>query len=424
MLRFVPPSGAPLAVADILHAWRASLAAHGRKSDHLAILAGHLGVRHLRGTSSGRAALWLALKALHRLRPDREVVALPAYTCFSVAAAVVRAGLKLYPLEIDRATLDFDASGLAALPKDNLLCIVASNLFGYVNNLSHCRKVAKESGAFLVDNAAQALGAVRDSNLAGTGGDVGIYSFGRGKALSAMGGGAIVTNSDELWQALLEEEDRLPQSTLLHDARLLVELFAYSVLLRPRLYWIANGMPFLKLGVTEFNAEFPVYGLPPLSRELIVHLFARLDEDNRIRRANAECITKTLDGYSTFTFPQPAPNCLPTMVRLPVLARDANTRKRAVTRLRQAGIGASAFYPSAICDIPGIERYMTSANCHREAAEHLSRTLFTLPVHPLVHHRDIEQMIDILGELQVEGAPEDAGCQEVIRSRRLNADWQ
>lgn len=419
MLRFVPPAGTPLKFAEILHSWGASISANGKGTEQLAVLAGHLGVRHILGVSSGRAALWLILKTLHRLRPGKSVVALPAYTCFSVAASVVRAGLKLCPVEMDPATLDFDSSGFDALPKDDLLCIVTSHLFGFVNDLSRCQEIAGQTGAFVIDNAAQALGAARDEKLAGTGGDVGIYSFGRGKALAAMGGGAIVTNSDELARVLRHEETQFRNSSPLHEARLLAELFAYSVFLRPHLYWIAESMPFLKLGITEFDPGFSVHGLQPLSRELIIRVFDRLEEANQIRRANAASVTRALDGCSTFSFPQPAPNCRPSMLRLPVIARDEGTRARAVTLLRQAGIGASPFYPSAICDIPGIERYLAGRNCHRKKAEHLSRTLFTLPVHPFVQQRDIERMVDILGALPVDSAAQNVACRKSFGEESL-----
>lgn len=418
MLRFVPPSGSPLEVTDILQAWRASLSARGTGKDSLADLGARLGVRHILGASSGRAALWLVLKTLYRLQPERNVVALPAYTCFSVAASVARAGLKLHPLEMDPVTLDADIPGLETLPKDKLLCILTSNLFGFVNDVSLYKKIARQTGAFLVDNAAQALGAAREGNLAGTAGDVGIYSFGRGKALAAMEGGAIVTNDNQLAQALREELSPLQNSSTLHRARLLAELFAYSALLRPRLYWIAEGMPFLKLGTTEFNAGFPVHSFDSLSGELIVHLLDRLEEINRIRCANAARITMALDGCGTLSFPQPAPNCRPTMVRLPVIACDESTRTRAVTRLRRAGIGASTFYPSAICDIPGIERYLATGDCHRKKAERLSRTLFTLPVHPFVEQRDIERIVDVLGALQIDREGEDVGCREGLSAKK------
>ncbi len=399
MLRSIPPAGTPLEVPEILHAWRSSLSANGRGADHLTILARRLGVRHILGAGSGRAALWLLLQALHRLRPERAIVALPAYTCFSVAAAAVRAGLKLFPLEVNPEKLDCDFSGLDALPKESLLCVITSHLFGVVNDVSVAREKARQAGAFLIDNAAQALGAERDGYLAGTGGDAGIYSFGRGKALSALEGGAVVTNDDRVARALREEARELPDSSRLHSVQLFLELLAYSAFLRPRLYWVPNGLPFLNLGVTRFDPGFPVHSLPPLSRELIVNLLDRLDEVSRVRRANATRIVAALEGNRSVCFPRWPQDCRPAMVRLPVIARDEQMRQLALCRLTQAGIGASGFYPSAICDIPGIGAHMVNPSIHRKQAERLSRTLFTLPVHSYVERGDIERMIEILRSL-------------------------
>lgn len=410
MLRFVPPTGTPVRVNDILDAWKASVSGSGLGNEYLKILRTRLGVRHVLGAGSGRAALWHVLKTLHRLRPGRNIVALPAYTCFSVAASAVRAGLKLYPIEIDPVTLDFDFDCFGRVQKDKLLCIVSAHLFGFVNDLTRTKAIANEAGAFLIDNAAQAFGATRDGRLAGTGGDVGIYSFGRGKALSAIEGGAIVTDSDELASALRDEH--LPENgSFLHETGLLFELFAYSALLRPRLYWIAEGLPFLKLGITEFDVKFPVRNLPRLSGELIARLLDQLERMNQIRRRNAASITNALRGSSSLFFPQPSADCQPAMVRLSVIARDAGTRTRAVSRLRRECFGASAFYPSAICDIPGIDSHMADSDFHRKNAERLSHTLFTLPVHPFVGERDIARMIDILSALPAKDKREEAGSQ-------------
>ncbi|HVB34928.1 MAG TPA: DegT/DnrJ/EryC1/StrS family aminotransferase [Patescibacteria group bacterium] len=378
----------------------------------MSALAARLGVRHVSGASSGRAALCVVLRSLHGLRPERTVVALPAYTCFSVAASIVRAGLKLYPLEMDPETLEFDRPQLEALPADRLLCILTSNLFGFVSDAAHIRRVARARGAFVVDNAAQALGAWRDGQPAGTGGDAGIFSLGRGKALPAGEGGLIVTNNEAISWAIEAETRNLHPASPAHAAYLLFQLTGYSAFLRPGLYWIPDALPFLKLGATEFDPRFPIRTLHPLSRELLLVLLNRLDAMNETRRLNARRLIEALGGSRLLYFPQPSPDAQPTMVRLPVVARDARTRRLAITRLRRAGIGASPFYPSAICDIAGIERHMASANYHRPKAEHLAQTLFTLPVHPFVKQRDIARMIGILRALPAEVSRAEAGCQE------------
>ncbi len=399
MLRFVAPAGAPLKMTQVFCALKAVFSSNGDMEECLTSLAALLKVRHVFGISSGRAALWLILKSLCRLQPNRRVVAVPAYTCFSVPASIVRSGLKLHPLEIDPETLDFDFSQLESLPREELLCILTSNLFGLVNDVSRVREIARAKGAFLVDDAAQAFGASRNGSFAGTRGDVGFYSLARGKSLASVEGGIIVTNSEEIARAIHAEAADLPRSSFPHTARLLLRMVTYATFLKPWLYWVPNSLPFLKLGITEFAPDFPTAHLANLSGALLPQLMGQLVEVNEIRCKNAMAIANGLAANACFVAPKPAADCQPSYIRFPLIARDEATRHRAISRLRAAGIGASSFYPSAICDIAGIEPYMVSGDFHRPRAEALSHTLLTLPTHPYVRPQDLSRMIDILNKL-------------------------
>jgi perosamine synthetase len=399
MLRFVPPAGAPLKIAQILRAWKVADRGNGTGQECLRSVTGHLQVKYVFGASSGRAALWLILRSLQRLHPERNVVAIPAYTCFSVAAAVVRTGLKIYPVEIDPHTLDFDFSQLDAVPGEKLLCIIPSNLFGLLNDLPRIRQAAQAKDAFVLDDAAQALGATRNGQFAGTEGDVGLYSLGRGKAVTTIEGGLIVTNSEEIARLLEHEAKDLEPQSRIHGAGLLLKMLIYSVLLNPRLYWMPNSVPFLGLGVTEFDPAFRTEELPDLCRALLPTLLNEMAKINQVRRSNAAAIMRAVAGNCNFEFPSPVRDSHPSFVRLPVIARNKETAKMAIRRLHKAGIGAGASYPSAICDIPGIAEHMSVKSFHRPEAEFLSERLLTLPVHPLVGAQDLSRMADILNSL-------------------------
>lgn len=399
MLRFVPPAGAPVRISQACRAFSRGLRSNGRTEEGLALLAARLNVRHVLAVSSGRAALWLILKSLHKLRPDRRLVALPAYTCFSVAAAIVRAGLKLLPVEVDLETLDFDYSHLEKVPQAELLCIITSNLFGLANDVPRIQQIATSKGAFLVDDAAQAIGASRHGRLSGTDGDVGFYSLARGKPIGAGEGGLIVSNSDEIANALRTELELLPPPSFVHNAGVFLEVLASSALMKPRLYWIPNSLPFLKLGITEFVPGFRATRLGSFSGGLLEGLMDRLAELNQHRFSSATKLACALEGNVNFRVPRRADDCHPTYIRFPLVAKDGASRDRALLELRRAGIGASGYYPSAICDIRGIERHIPRGEFHCPQAEDLSRRLLTLPTHGLVEGRDIERMIKILASL-------------------------
>jgi dTDP-4-amino-4,6-dideoxygalactose transaminase len=392
----VPPAGTPLEITQILRALKMAYSSPGNTKDCLASFAEQLQVAHVFATSSGRVALWLILRSLHRLRPNRCVVAVPAYTCFSVPASIVRAGLKLCPVEIDPETLDFDFSQLEVLREEKLLCILTTNLFGLMNNVSRIQQIARSKGAFLVDDAAQALGSSQNGHFSGTLGDVGLYSLGRGKALAAVEGGLVVTNSHEIALAIQTELETLPAPSLTHAAWLFLRMLANSVFLNPRLYWIPNSLPFLKLGITEFDPSFSANRLSRLSCALLPRLLDKLQQVNQIRRRNAHVITQALEGCSLFTVPRPLVDCQPTYTRFPLIAKDEVTKRRVLARLQEGGIGASPFYPTAICDIPEIGSYMVPGDFHRPRAEALSRRLLTLPTHPFVQQQDLDRMTQIL----------------------------
>jgi dTDP-4-amino-4,6-dideoxygalactose transaminase len=323
-------------------------------------------------------------------------VALPAYTCFSVAASIVHAGLKLYPVDVDPTTLDFDFSKLEALPLDHVLCIITSNLFGLANDVERIQKVALAKGAFVVDDAAQGLGASRNGHFAGTVADVAMYSLGRGKATGIVQGGLIATNSEEISRSIQREVENLPAPSLPDMCWLLVQLLSGGILLHPCLYWIPNSLPFLKLGKTEFDPNFSITTMPELSKYLLLELLDELEQLNHVRRKNAAVLTEALVGNNNFSMPRPAPDSQPTYIRFPVLARTETIRSLTLAILHRAGIGASAFYPSAICDIPGIEQHMTPHDFHRPTAEDLSRRLLTLPTHSYVRPADLDLIATLL----------------------------
>jgi perosamine synthetase len=247
-----------------------------------------------------------------------------------------------------------------------------------------------------VDDAAQALGASRNGCFSGLRGDTGLFSFGRGKALPAIEGGLIVSNSEEIARALRAEADRLPRPSWSHSIWLLLQMLGYAAFLDPRLYWIPNSIPFLKLGATEFAPDFPIPRLSEMTAALLPQLIGRLTEINAGRERNAISIAQGVAGNAKFTVPKPLCGSRPIYTRLPVIASDGPARDRAVARLRAAGIGATSSYPTAICDISGLERFASPELRHCPAAESLARRLLTLPTHSFVSQRDISRMVEIL----------------------------
>jgi len=94
------------------------------------------GVSHAFLVSSGTAALTIALMALKARAlsegcSQRSDVVIPAYTCFSVPAAVVKAGLRPVLCDVESTSFDFNHDQLERTLNDRTLCVVAHHLFGF-----------------------------------------------------------------------------------------------------------------------------------------------------------------------------------------------------------------------------------------------------------------------------------------------------
>src|SRR6185436_2116963 len=108
--------------------------------------------------SSGRAAFSVSLRALGRLAPSRRNVIIPAYTSYSVPAAVVNSGFGLVLCDVDPVTLDFKLEDLEALVDEDTLAVTPNHLFGFPSDMDAITAIAKRGGAYVLEDTAQALG--------------------------------------------------------------------------------------------------------------------------------------------------------------------------------------------------------------------------------------------------------------------------
>lgn len=386
--RLVPPAGAPLPIRTVLRAALDRTAA----GDVDETLSGHLGGRHAFFVSSGRAALTVLLKAMQRGSRRREVV-IPAYTCFSVPSAVVRAGLTIRLCDVDPKTLDLDLNALTGTDLARVLCIVPSSLYGLPGDLTGLEAIARTAETSLVDDAAQCLGASQEGRPCGTFGEAGFYSLGRGKGITTMGGGILLTRRDDLARSIEQELGALPGPTARQAVAAVAGSLIYAALLAPSRYWLVDRIPFLELGGSHFEPEFPLARLSAYQRRLAVQLLALVGSYNTIRRRHAERLRSGIDGIEGIEIPRAVPGADPVYLRFPMLARDTAHRSELLARLRAAGIAASASYPTAVGDIPGIARHLAPDQAPCPGARSIATRILTLPTHPGVEVEDAERMV-------------------------------
>ena len=393
--RTVPPAAAPLRGRDLWHGLMGFLSPERSLAALEEQVRRHFGVPHVFLLSSGTAALTSTLMAL-KASSSRTGVVIPAYTCSAVPAAVVRAGLRPVLCDIDPSTFDFDHASLERALDGSTLCVVAHHLFGIPSDVERLRAVCHGRGILVVEDAAQALGVEWRGRPLGTLGDVGVFSLGRGKAITCGSGGIIVTRSPRLAGALAEEYGRLRAPRLAETLSDLVQLALMTAFIRPRLYWIPAALPFLRLGETVFPRE--------IRRGRLSGMKAALLHDWRDRLTRANGIRAKAAGYFSARLPLSLP-CGPShpYLRLPMLAASREDKARLHALSQARGLGLSVAYPKAVSDIPELAADFDGQPF--PSARMVAERLVTIPSHGWLSDEDKQAILDCVAGAAPAGRP-------------------
>ena len=158
----------------------------------------YLNVKHVIPCANGTDALQIALMSLD-LKPGDEIIT----SNFTFAATVeVIALLKLKPVlvDIEEDTFNINCDEIIKAITTKTKAIIPVHLFGQVANMDKVMEIAKSNNLFVIEDNAQAIGAIYNSNKkSGTIGHLGTTSFFPSKNLGCFGdGGAIFTENDDL----------------------------------------------------------------------------------------------------------------------------------------------------------------------------------------------------------------------------------
>ncbi|HWF60261.1 MAG TPA: DegT/DnrJ/EryC1/StrS family aminotransferase [Nitrospira sp.] len=341
--------------------------------------------------SSGKAALTLILKALAAGSRRRRVV-IPAYTCFSVPSAIVKADLEVVLCDVDPETLDFKFDELKSVVNDDVLCVLPTHLFGFTVDVARTKQLCREHRVVVVEDAAQAMGAQSSVGPAGTMGDVAFFSLGRGKNLTSGTGGIILSFSPALTELIEAEYRQVPEPPVREIICNWVETVLMKVFIHPGLYWFPAGLPFLGLGETKFYTDFPIFRMDEMRACLLQGWSDRLDQSNRGRRASAHRLMEDLGlgGRDVRT----SASSESVYLRLPLLMRDHSAKESICKRSREVGAGISPNYPTTIQEIPQLADRIAVRLV--PGAQDIVERLVTVPTHCFVEQQDIRKLNRIL----------------------------
>ncbi|WP_192022374.1 DegT/DnrJ/EryC1/StrS family aminotransferase [Shewanella sp. WPAGA9] len=157
------------------------------------------------GLGNGLDALALSLRAwkeLGKLKDGDEVI-VPANTYIASILAISENNLTPILVEPDPATFNLTAEGIAKSITPKTKVILPVHLYGQISPMRDIMQLAKQHNLLVLEDCAQAHGAMIDGKMAGTWGDAGAFSFYPGKNLGALGdAGAVTTDDDKMFDVL------------------------------------------------------------------------------------------------------------------------------------------------------------------------------------------------------------------------------
>lgn len=157
----------------------------------------YLGIKHCIGVGNGTDALFIALKSLGVGRGD-EVITV-ANSFIATSEAITNTGARVVFVDCDKNTYNIDVNKIEEAITNKTKAIIPVHLYGQPAEMDKILEIARKYSLYVIEDAAQAHGAVYKGQKVGSIGDCACFSFYPGKNLGAYGdAGAVVTDSDEI----------------------------------------------------------------------------------------------------------------------------------------------------------------------------------------------------------------------------------
>lgn len=155
-----------------------------------------VGAKYAVATNSGTAALHVALLSCG-IGPGDEVITTP-FTFIATGNAIVYTGATPVFADIDLETYNIDPDTIEDLITDKTKAILPVQLYGQSADMDKIREIAKKHDLIVIEDAAQAHGAMYNDEKVGNMGDMACFSFYPTKNMTTSEGGMITTNNKEL----------------------------------------------------------------------------------------------------------------------------------------------------------------------------------------------------------------------------------
>lgn len=312
-----------------------------------------LGAEGVVGVANGTDALEVALRCLD-LQPGDEVI-VPAFTFIATAGSVVFAGGRPVFADVEASSLNLDPNEVEARITERTVGVIGVHLYGRPLDLDRMLEICERHGLWLLEDAAQAQGALWRDRRAGTFGRLATWSFYPTKNLGAFGdAGAISGNDPELLARVRRVANHGRETHTFHTE-------------------VGTNSRLDGLQAAVLNCRLPL-----------------LEEDNRRRREIAARYLDALAGVGDLRFLEDPAEAVPVYHQITLLSEQ---RDRLREHLSEAGIASGIYYPEPLHRQPAFAHLVADGD-RFPVAEAAAAQCLSLPMFPELTDAEVERVIE------------------------------
>ena len=365
------------------------------------------GAPHAIAVNQNRVGIYLAIRALVA-RGKRNVILSP-FTIYDVVNMVLCAGGVPVFADVELASCTVSAGEVERLIDADTAAVLLTHMHVLAQDVDRIIAVCEEHGVPLVEDAAIAFGTSHEGRAVGTLGDVGVFSFGLFKNVSAIFGGAVVCEDEELYREMSKQAQAYPFLTtpsLVHRAvyATALDIATFPPIFRLFTYWVFRT-GYLH-GIEAINKLTRNDPNPVLRRSFPVDYQKRMtDAQARIARRQLGNIHHTM-GKRTQTARYYFENLqdIPEVLLPPLNAEgedgflvfpiQVDRRDELLRHLMRVGRDCAWHYYKNCADLPCFDEYRRDCPNARRVVQQL----LLLPTYPSYGLREAQKNIEAIRE--------------------------
>ena len=321
-------------------------------------LSEYLGTKYCAAFNSGTSALHAALLAYDIGQGDEVIV--PSFTFIATANAALFVGAKPVFADIEEKTYGLDSADVERRITPKTKAILPVHYAGCPCLIEELKEVAQRHNLILIEDAAEALGASIKDRKVGTFGDSAILSFCQNKVITTGEGGAVATNSKEIWEKLklIRSHGRLEASDYFSSTE--------------RADYVTLGYNFRMSNITA------ALGLAQLNK---------INKIIKMRREKAQLMSQKLASIGDVITPAP-PDGFHHVYQIYTIRVPSRLRDRLLGHLAESGIMSKVCFPPV--HQTHFYRNELKYDCELPVTEDIAQQVLSLPMYPSLTEEEID----------------------------------